>query len=41
MNIDQGAEIELPVSDKDVFLESGSSANDGGNFSTGHYYVCA
>jgi hypothetical protein len=40
-NVDQGAEIELPVSDKWVYLESGSGANDGSNFSTGHYYVCA
>jgi hypothetical protein len=41
MNVLQGAGIELPVSDKWVYLESGSGANDGGNFSTGHYYVCA
>lgn len=41
MNVLQGAEIELPVYDKWVYLESGSGANDGGNFSSGHYYVCA
>jgi hypothetical protein len=41
MNVLQGAGIELPVYDKWVYLESGSGANDGSNFSTGHYYVCA
>ena len=33
-------QIELPVSDKYVTLGAGSGANDGSNFSTGHYYVC-
>jgi hypothetical protein len=33
--------IELPVVAKNIYLEAGSGANDGSNFSTGHYYVCA
>jgi hypothetical protein len=33
-------QIELPVSGKYVTLGAGSGANDGSNFSTGHYYVC-
>jgi hypothetical protein len=41
MNVLQGAEIEIPYYDDTVQLVSGSGANDGSNFSTGHYYVCA
>jgi hypothetical protein len=36
-----GTAIELPVSDHKVLVESGSGANDGNSFTSGHYYVCA